>query len=189
MKFTARIKDIGRTLNGSFTVTLEGPRMDAGALMELSKQDKLNVEMKKQRNRRSLDANAYYWALLTKLAKLLRLSNAELHNSLLSKYGFLEYVEERTLKTVLPDTDAAFRKVMESQTYHLKPTADVRCGKDGKPYRTYLMLRGSSTYDTGEMSRLIDGLVSECREIEMPAFEIASPEERRILKERYGVDV
>ena len=32
-------------------------------------------------------------------------------------------------------------------------------------YRTYIMLRGSSSYDTKEMARLIDGLVSECKEV------------------------
>ena len=66
----------------------------------------------------------------------------------------------------VPDTDAAHRRVMESQEYHLKPTSDVRMGNDGMMYRTHIMLRGSSTYDTAE---------------------IASPEERRILKEKYGI--
>ena len=31
MKFTARIKDIGRTLSGSLTITLESHQMDAAA--------------------------------------------------------------------------------------------------------------------------------------------------------------
>lgn len=50
------------------------------------------------------------------------------------------------------------------------------------------MLRGSSTYDTAEMSRLIDGLVGDCSDVGMTDVEIASPEERRILKEKYGID-
>jgi hypothetical protein len=50
------------------------------------------------------------------------------------------------------------------------------------------MLRGSSTYDTAEMSRLIDGLVGDCSDVGMTDAEIASPEERRILKEKYGID-
>ena len=125
--------------------------------------------------------------LLTKLSKILGTSNAELHNTILSKYGFLEIVDGRTIKVVLPDTDEANKKVMESKIYHLRPTSDVRMGKDGMVYRTYTMLRGSSTYDTAEMSRLIDGLVCDCRDAGIEDSEIASPVERRILKEKYGI--
>ena len=32
-------------------------------------------------------------------------------------------------------------------------------------YRTYMMLRGSHDYDTKEMSTLIDGVVSEAKEL------------------------
>ena len=59
-------------------------------------------------------------------------------------------------------------------------------------YRTYRLLRGSSTYNA-EIARLIDGLVHECiedrnpRERERERAEIATPEEKRILEERYGV--
>ncbi len=189
MKFTARIKDIARTLAGSLTITLESPRLEAEAAAALMDIDSLDVEIKEHRTKRSLDANAYYWVLLTRLAKILRVSNAELHNIMLSKYGFMEIVDGRTIKAVLPDTDEANKKVMESTVYHLKPTSDARPGNDGMMYRTYLMIRGSSTYNTAEMSRLIDGLVCDCKDAGMSGSEIASPDERRVLKERYGIDV
>ena len=56
-------------------------------------------------------------------------------------------------------------------------------------YRTYIMLRGSSTYNTEEMARLIDGLITDCKCAGITDSEIASPDERRILKERYGVNI
>ena len=62
-------------------------------------------------------------------------------------------------------------------------------GKDGIMYRTYKLLRGSHTYNTEEMARLIDGMVTMCKEAGIPDSEIATPEEKRLLKERYGVDV
>ena len=43
---------------------------------------------------------------------------------------------------------------------------------------------GSSTYDTREMSVLIDGVVSECKELDI---ETISPTELREMKERWGV--
>ncbi len=50
-------------------------------------------------------------------------------------------------------------------------------------------MRGSSTYDTSEMARLIDGLITSCKEAGLSASEIATPDEKRLLKERYGVDI
>ena len=60
---------------------------------------------------------------------------------------------------------------------------------DNVMYRTYRLLRGSHTYNTEEMSRLIDGMITMCKEAGIPDREIATPEEKRLLKERYGVDV
>ncbi len=190
MKFTGRLKQpIIDFMSHRLTILFEPNEDFEQAYEELKGYDKLSLEIKPYKRKRSLDANAYYWVLVTKLARILGASNAELHNILLAKHGVMEIVDGRTIKAVLPDTDEANRRVMESQVYHLRPTSDVRMGKDGMVYRTYIMLRGSSTYDTAEMSRLIDGLVCDCKDAGMPDSEIASPEERRILKERYGINV
>ena len=189
MKFTGKLKQpIIDFMSHRLTLLFE-PNEDFGqAYEELKGYDKLSLEIKPYKRKRSLDANAYYWVLLTKLAKILRTSNDELHNILLSKYGVMEMVSGRTVKEVLPDTDEANKRAAEYQAYHLRPTSDVRLGNDGLMYRTYIMMRGSSTYDTAEMSRLIEGLIGECQDIGMAGQEIASPEERRILKEKYGID-
>lgn len=190
MKFTGVLKQpIIDFVTHRLTVLFEPNEDFRQAYEELKGYDKLSLEIKPYKRKRSLDANAYYWVLLTKLAKILKTSNAELHNMILQKYGFVETVDGKTIKMIIPDTDSAHKKIMGSQVYHLRPTSDVRSGTDGMIYRTYVMLRGSSTYNTEEMSRLIDGLISDCKDTGMHDSEIASPEEKRILKERYGVDV
>lgn len=63
MNIIGRIKDIGRTLNGSFTITIESTNVDTAEAMELSMLDGLDVEIKKRRKKRSLDANAKKWEL------------------------------------------------------------------------------------------------------------------------------
>ena len=92
MKFTGRIKDIGRTLSGALTITLESQGGDSGAVVELAQLDRLDVEIKKHRERRSLDANAYYWKLVSELAEALQVSKPFLHNDLLRKYGQIAIV-------------------------------------------------------------------------------------------------
>ena len=56
-------------------------------------------------------------------------------------------------------------------------------------YRTYRLLRGSHTYNTEELSMLIDEMITMCKEAGIPDREIATSEEKRLLKARYGVDV
>ena len=48
------------------------------------------------------------------------------------------------------------------------------------------MMRGSSTYDTREMSRLIDGLVEECK---AQGIETLPPDEFGRMMERYGEEI
>ena len=183
MKFTARIKDIGRTLSGSLTITLESHQMDAAAATELSQVDGLDVEIKKRRKKRSLDANAYYWKLASEVADALHVSKPYIHNYLLRKYGQIEIIDGQGVYIVIPDTESAQKSVDEAQTYHLMPTSQVKEGKGGIMYRTYMMLKGSSEYDSKEMSCLIEGLIGECREM---GIETIPPEELERMMAAYG---
>lgn len=125
---------------------------------------KLRLKAVEWKEKRSLDANAYYWVLISKIAGLHGVSNSYMHNFMLRAYGQPDLYDEKKAYIVLPDTEETEKKAMEAETYHIKPTSEVKIGKDGKAYRTYFLLRGSSTYNTAEMSRLINGLVSECKE-------------------------
>lgn len=189
-KFTGILKQpIIDFRSGKLTLLFEPNEDFRETYEELKNCDKLSLEIKKYRAKRSLDANAYYWTLITKLATVLDTSNAEQHNRMLSLYGYPEVIDGKHCLVVLPDTDEAQQKIMRAEEYHLKPTSDVREGNDGKSYRTYVLLRGSRTYNTQEMARLISGLISECKDARIPDSEIATPDEKRILKERYGVDL
>lgn len=153
-----------RTRKPEITLQLDARPEDVENLKCELKEGLLSVELKKYRKRRSLDANAYYWQLIGKLADKLSRSTAYLHNHMLRCYGQIEVIDDQGVYIVIPDTDAAQKRVDEAETYHLKPTSQVKPGRDGNMYRTYMMLRGSSSYNTKEMSTLIDGLVGECRE-------------------------
>lgn len=159
------------------------------AYEELKGCEKLSLEIKKYRRKRSLDSNAYHWLLVGKLAKVLGMSNAEVHNMALRGYGQPEIYEGKGVYMTIPDTDDARHKVDNAMDYHLSPTSQVREGNDGVMYRTYKLLRGSHTYNTEEMARLIDGMITMCKEAGIPDAEIATPDEKRILKEKYGVEL
>ena len=176
---TGRLVDLSMGMNRKQWITVEVNEDFQEQFMKLKDTD-LDIEIKKHRERRSLNANSYYWVLITKVAKRLRISNNRAHNIMLRRYGALEVIDDQLVYLVLPDVDEAEEKALESETYHIRPTSQVKTGNDGKLYRTYIMLKGSSAYDTAEMSRLINGIVDECK---MMGIETMPPDKLKALLE------
>lgn len=182
MEFKGQLKSISCDyFTGHTLITCETDEMAAPRLEELQGIP-LAITFKKFRKKRSLDANAYYWVLVAKLGDKLNLSKPHLHNILLRRYGQPAIIDGKMIYLVLPDSDQRARAADEAETFHIKPTSEVKTGRDGERFRTYVMLRGSSTYNTEEMAHLIDGLVSECKE---SGIETASPEELKRMLELY----
>jgi hypothetical protein len=177
-EFTGRISSIAISYaTGKPLLTLEcdeHPTRLQEMITDLRAADSLTIKIGKFRKKRSLDANAYYWLLIGKLAKVLKISMPHCHNLMLRRYGTLEEFDGRPVYIIIQDTDEASSKADEAETYHIKPTAQVKEGNDGLMYRTYLLLKGSHDYDTAEMSDLIEGLVDECKNV---GIETANPDE------------
>lgn len=163
MKFTGRIKDIGRTLDGSFTLTLDSRQLDPAEATGLMQMESLDVEIKKHRKRRSLDANAYAWVLMGKIAEAVHSSKEEVYEEMLRRYGKL-YEDEDGYITVTVKSTVDMAKI---DGHWLKI-------KDNGAYAGYAMIKGSSRYDTAEMSHFIDDLITECKEL---GIETLPPEE------------
>ncbi len=182
MESKGTLRDVSRNWkSGRMRLTFE-MESDVASSVDKIKDKPLRISVKQWRDKRSLDANAYYWVLVAKLGDKLNLSKPHLHNILLRRYGQPEVIDGKMIYLVLPDTDQGARKADEAETYHIKPTSEVKTGRNGERFRTYVMLRGSSTYSTEEMAHLIDGLVSECKEA---GIETATPEELSRMLELY----
>ena len=117
------------------------------------------------KEKRSLNSNSYYWTLLTKVADKLRISKSRLHNDMIRHYGQRMTVDDKPVIVYIPDTEESENTAMESDTVHLKQTSKVLCGNDGITYRAWVMMRGSSTYDSSEMAILISGIVQEAKQL------------------------
>lgn len=145
----------------------------------------LDIGLKIHREKRSLNANAYYWRLVEKIASLLGASRPFVHNMLLRDYGTLEQVAGENVQAWLPEDPETYVLALESDTYHYMPTSYSKL-IDGKLWRQFFVIKGSSRYDTAEMSRLINGTVSEA---EMMGIDTLPPEEMermmRLYEEHY----
>lgn len=154
---------VGFTAKGHPILTLEINEKNPALQMvdELHSAEKLTIKIEKYNPKRSLNANSYYWLLLGKLSKAFNISSSYCHNLMLRRYGALEEFDGQVVYWVIPDTEEASRKADEAETYHIKPTANVREGNDGIMYRTYLLLKGSHEYTRTEFTKLVNGLVDE----------------------------
>lgn len=146
----------------------------------------VSIEVKQYREKRSLNANAYFFVLVEKLANALRMPKPYIHNLMLQKYGQVQRIDGRPIWVILPDDDTVQSRVENDSSLHLRATSEIKIGKDNKPYRTYVLLKGSHELDTREFSILLDGIISECNEQNIPT---ATPEEIRKMKEMWGVKV
>lgn len=150
-----------RDIEGNALITFKaGKKMpDMGPL----EGKELDIKITQHRVKRSMTQNAYYWVLLAQLAAKLKISNARLHNMMLREVAPPFVIDGKIAMQPIPDTDQAEREILEAATYHLKPTSGVIVGNDNAIYRWYVVLRGSSTFDVQEMTRLLDALIAECK--------------------------
>ena len=137
-------------------------------------------DLTEHKEKRSLSQNAYYWVLLGKVATKTRVPAAEIHNLNLRELSLVMRVNNNLIPVCLPDDDQTEKSVLHAETYHLKPTGKVIDGKDGKPYRVYVMLRGSSTFTVDEMAALLDLMVQDAK---AQGIETMTPQELAHMRE------
>ena len=118
-------------------------------LLEQDKDKQFDIVEHKEK--RSLNANAYAWALINKIANVLRANKDDVYLTMLKRYGQSEIV------SVLSSID------ISGYIKYSEPICNVTM--QGKEFTHYKVYKGSSEYDTREMSILIDGIVSEANEM------------------------
>lgn len=132
-----------------------------------------DYEVKKWHPKRSLTANAYFHVLVGKIAEALGVTNAEIKNSMIARYG---QIDTDLMSVIVEDSRAGWER---TEFIHLRPTSATRVMDNGRLYRVCLVMRGSHTYDSAEMARLIDGTVEEAKEL---GIETLPPHELERLK-------
>ena len=157
MDYTGTIRDMFMGMDGKFTVSLNIEE-EPGDIEKL-KDKRLRIKITEYKEKRSLDSNAYFHVLCDKLRQKLRISMARCKNHLIADYGQVMYLEDNI--PLIYKTNAPPEYIAELEEPHLLLVkTEVEKGKEVYFYRMY---RGSHTYNTAEMSRLIDGTIEECK--------------------------
>ncbi len=169
-----RLIDLSIGLNRKQRLTIEVDRDFREDYDRLRDAD-LDVEIKKHRNRRSLSANAYAGVLVDKIAAAMSLSKEDVYREAIRHIGGVS-------ETVCV-RDAALDKLRSSWSSHgigwqteLMPSKIPGC-------TNVVLYFGSSTYDTKQMSLLIDRLVEDAKGL---GLETDTPEQIARYKDEWA---
>ena len=117
--------------------------------------DKLAIGIDKYREKRSLDSNSYCWVLCGKIADCIGASKDEVYLEMLKRYG------QTYVTKVKHEEVELFKRDHKYWEEHEKLESEEKA----QYFRVWV---GSSHYDTLQMSRFIDGIVSEAEELDIP---------------------
>lgn len=173
METKARLKDINRNfLTGETTFTFSTQAERVAEELEKMKDVDIRVRAVKYRKKRSLSANALFWACCGRIAIAIESDKWTVYLSMLRKYGRYTYIccQPHMVEAVKQQWREC--EVWNSITINGKPAVQMLC---------YF---GSSSYDTAEMSRLIDGTISEMKEL---GLDLPMPQDVKTALEQWEV--
>ena len=176
MEWTGELKGIVRDWEtNQFNITFSINESSVVNEIDMLKDSKLSIKAVKYRKKRSLDANAYLWVICTKLAEIHQTSKDEIYEQMLQKYGVLYQDEEDNYIIVTLKADIDTSKLEGHWKYY-------KSSEDGK-FKSYLMIKGTSLYNTSEMARFIDMVVQEAKE---EGIETLTPAELERMKAQWN---
>jgi len=137
----------------------------------ISNGKELSVEIKQYRKQRSLDANALLWKMCTEIANVIRSTKDEIYLQMLERYGVFTHI--------IVKPEAVDRVVREWRTARVLGEVTVN-NKTGIQVMCFF---GSHSYDSKEFSVLLDGVISEAKEL---GIEVISNSEKNLILQEWG---
>ena len=170
----ARLHDLSLARDGGYLLTI-ATRENIGPLFDELHETDVDVTVKKHREKRSLDANAYFWVLVDRLAEKTQIPKTDIYRRYIREIG-----GNHEMVCVI---DSAVEKLRNGWEHN-----GLGWQTDTMPSRVLgctnvILYYGSSTYNTRQMSHLIDMAVQDCQE---QNIETLSPEKLAGMMEEWG---
>ena len=137
----------------------------------------ISFDLSKWTHKRSLDANAYFHVLCDKIARAVSAGNDETKRNLVLEYGTQKRTDDGSPSWfVIPKGDSPFIRSKYPKWF----TGVMVNGKEADAYIEY---KETHTLDTAEMAALIEGTISECKEL---GIETLAPDELERMMTQWG---
>ena len=156
-----RLTNLRRLFGGEWEVTFS-TREDFSKVYDDLKDNPVNVEVKKAANKRSRDANAFAWVLIDKIAEKTHISKVEIYRHAIKEIGGVSEMVCVQDKAVERLRNGWEKNGIGWQTDTM-PSKLPGC-------TNVILYYGSSTYDTAQMSRLLDLIIQEAEQQGIPTL-------------------
>lgn len=134
----------------------------------LYNQDKEKIfEIKELTKHRTLSQNAYVWKLINEIANKIGKSKEDVYLQMLKDYGQCEIVSMKS--NINPN--GYFKYFEKIGTGYV----------NGNEFTHYKIFKGSSEFDTKEMKYLIDGVIQEAEQLDIPTLSKEQIERMKIV--------
>lgn len=143
---------------------------------DMKKDKPYAAELKQYHERRSLDANAYFWVLAGKLSAKLKIPSETVYRQYIRDVGdnfTIICVQDKAVDDFIQGWNGRGIGWLcdNLNSSKIEGCTNIKC------------YYGSSTYDTAQMSRLIDYIVEDCKE---QGIETLPPDKIEMLKEGWN---
>ena len=139
------------------------PYRDAKKFVGEMKRVKYSVEIKQYRKKRSLDANAYAWQLIGKLAARLSTNGVVITPEQVYREAIRDVGDNYEVIPIRDDALDRWREIWTGKG--LGWVCEVIGKSKIEGYTNTRCFYGSSVYDKAQMSRLISIIVEECKAV------------------------
>lgn len=158
-ELTGSVKDVTFSyLSGKPLVTFElNEKQTALDMVDALQDSKLTLKVNKYRKRRSLDANAYCWTLIGKIAEKTKTPRQDVYRAAIKEVG-----GNSDIVCVKSEAAESLCRVWEGNGIGWQ-TDTFPSKIDG--CTNVILYYGSSTYDSAQMSRLINNIVQDCAQL------------------------
>lgn len=160
MKTTGQITDVSvNFLNskGKITLDIDTRNVETLDLLNNLKEKKLDIEIKQHREKRSGRANSYFWELLNEICEYQNIDPIEDYKRRVFELGIFK------ITPVLEEDFSTWKKVWEEKGIAWACEKLDTKTINGIKVCDVVLYYGSSSFNTKQMSRLIDNLVQDCK--------------------------
>jgi len=147
--------EIAISLDGSYKITFDCGKTSLEQFNEFKEGKIYDLVIKEHREKRSITQNSYLWVLVNELADKVGLGRTDMYQRLIKDYGRMDIIAikenavDQFVRTWINSGLGNQVEILESKL-------------DG--CKNLKVFSGSSTYDTKDMARLIDGVIYECQQ-------------------------
>lgn len=162
INFVTKNFQISFNFDNTINLSVVAPKCVKNEILALKQDVLYDVKVTIHKNKRTKTQNSYMWELIGELANVNGMGNIEMYQHYIREYGQYE---------IIPIKNEAVSKFISNWVGHgLGWYAEELKESKINGYTNVVAYYGSSTYNTKEMARLLDGIIQDCEQLGIATY-------------------